>query len=51
MMLYHIESGRSGEVALDGLNFGLVIRSGRVMADGGWVFAGVDDETADEGQR
>ena len=34
---------------LDGLKFALVIRSGKVMADGDWVFAGVVDERADDG--
>ncbi len=51
MMLYHIEKGHGGKVNLDGLAFGLVIRSGRVMADGDWVFAGVVDEKADAAQR
>src|SRR5467141_673219 len=36
---------------LDGLSFALVIRSGKVMADGNWVFAGVVDERADHAQR
>ncbi len=51
MMLYHIEAGRADGVVLDGLAFGLAIRSGRVMADGEWVFAAVVDERADEAQR
>src|SRR5262249_27223499 len=34
-----------------GLKFALVIRSGKVMADGNWIFAGVVDERADEEQR
>jgi hypothetical protein len=29
----------------------LVIRSGRVMADGDWIFAGVVDDTANDAQR
>jgi hypothetical protein len=33
------------------LKFALVIRSGKVMADGNWVFAGVVDERAYEAQR
>ena len=37
LMVYRIERGRHGAVSLDGLKFALVIRSGRVMADGGWV--------------
>ena len=51
LMVYRIDRGRSGAVSLDGLKFALVIRSGRVMADGGWVFGGVVDERAGEAQR
>ena len=40
-----------GALALDGLKFALVIRSGRVMAEGGWVFACVVDDAADAAQR
>src|SRR4029077_12750873 len=50
-MVYRIDSGRHGAVSLDGLKFALVIRSGRVMADGGWVFGVVVDESANEVQR
>jgi hypothetical protein len=51
MMVYRIDEGRSGDVALDGLSFAFVIRSGKVMADGDWVFGCVVDETADDAQR
>jgi hypothetical protein len=51
LMIYRIDRGRHREVSLDGLKFALVIRSGRVMADGGWVFGVVVDEKADEAQR
>jgi hypothetical protein len=51
LMVYRIDRGRHRDVSLDGLKFAFVIRSGRVMADGGWVFAGVVDEGADEAQR
>ena len=34
-----------------GCKFALVIRSGKVMADGNWIFAGVVDERADAAQR
>jgi hypothetical protein len=50
-MVYRIDRGRHGAVSLDGLKFALVIRSGRIMADGGWVFGVVVDESADAGQR
>ena len=50
-MVFRIDEGNSGDTRLDGLKFALVIRSGRVMADGNWVFAGVVDESADDAQR
>jgi hypothetical protein len=46
-----IDEGSYGSTKLDGLKFALVIRSGKVMADGNWVFAGVVDERAYEAQR
>jgi hypothetical protein len=51
LLVYRIDEGRYGDVALDGLKFALVIRSGRVMADGMWTFACVVDATADAVQR
>ncbi len=51
LMVYRIDRGRHGDVSLDGLKFALVIRSGRVMSDGGWVFGCVVDEKASEAQR
>ena len=50
-MVFRIDEGSSGGTKLDRLKFALVIRSGKVMADGNWVFAGVVDETADDAQR
>jgi len=50
-MIFRIDEGSCGDTKLDGLKFALVIRSGRVMADGDWVFAGVVDDNADEAQR
>ena len=50
-MVYRIDRGRHGDVSLDGLKFALVIRSGRVMSDGGWVFGCVVDEKASDAQR
>ncbi len=50
-MVFRIDQGSSGEIKLDGLKFALVIRSGRVMADGNWVFAGVVDDAANDAQR
>jgi len=51
VMVFRIDEGHFGATKLDGLKFALVIRSGRVMADGNWVFAGVVDESADDTQR
>ena len=50
-MVFRIDSGIYGETRLDDLKFALVLRSGKVMADGNWIFAGVVDERADEAQR
>lgn len=51
VMVFRIDQGNFAETRLDGLKFALVIRSGRVMADGNWIFAGVVDERAGEAQR
>jgi len=51
LMIYRIDDGQFDGTRLDGLKFALVIRSGKVMADGNWVFAAVVDETADAAQR
>jgi hypothetical protein len=50
-MVFRIDEGHFGETKLDGLKFALVIRSGKVMADGNWIFAGVVEESADDAQR
>ncbi len=51
LMVYRIDSGQCGGTTLDGLCFGLIIRSGKVMADGNWIFACVVDKRADSEQR
>jgi hypothetical protein len=51
LQVYRIDEGRFGETPLAGLKFALVIRSGKVMADGDWIFACIADEAADEAQR
>jgi hypothetical protein len=51
VMVFRIDEGHFGETKLDGLKFALVIRSGRVMADGNWIFAGVVDDGANDAQR
>jgi hypothetical protein len=50
-LIFRIDKGQSGGVALDGLAFALVLRSGQVMADGNWVLGCVVDERANEAQR
>jgi hypothetical protein len=50
-LVFRIDTGNYGDTKLDGLSFALVIRSGKVMADGNWIFAGVVDEQADDAQR
>lgn len=51
LMVFRIDEGHFDKTKLDGLKFALVIRSGRVMADGNWIFAGVVDDRAEELQR
>jgi hypothetical protein len=51
VMAFRIDEGNSGATPLAGLKFALVIRSGKVMADGNWIFAGVVDAAADPAQR
>ena len=51
VMVFRIDDGSSGPLRLDGLKFALVIRSGKVMADGNWIFGVVVDEAADPLQR
>jgi hypothetical protein len=51
VMVFRIDDGSSGPLRLDGRKFALVIRSGRVMADGDWIFGVVVDEAADPAQR
>src|SRR5918997_445967 len=51
LLVYRIDEGHHGTTPLAGLKFAMVIRSGKVMSDGDWVYAGVVDEAADEGQR
>jgi hypothetical protein len=51
VLVFRIDEGRSATTRLDGLKFALVIRSGKVMADGNWIFGVVVDEAADAAQR
>ncbi len=49
-LVFHIESGRYGEVALDGLNVFVILHSPGIMADGNWSVATYIDERADDRQ-
>ncbi len=48
---YHITSGSYGNVTLDGLNVGLMVRTPGPMAEGNWSVALYLDERANEQQR
>jgi hypothetical protein len=50
-LIFRIDKGHFGDTGLGGLCFALLIRSGKVMADGNWVFAGVVDAQANDAQR
>ena len=50
-LVFRIDAGSCGDTKLDGLKFALLIRAGKVMADGNWIFAGVIDERANDAQR
>lgn len=51
LMAYRIDQGQYGAVKLDGQKFAFIIRSGRVMADGNWLFGAVVDDGASNDQR
>ena len=51
LLIFRVDEGTYENARLDGLKFALVIQSGKVMADGDWIFAGVIDETANADQR
>jgi len=51
VLVCRIDDGNFGGVRLDGLKFAFVLRSGKVMADGNWIFAVVIDDAADASQR
>jgi len=48
---FHIDRGRFGDVALDGLNVGVMARTPGVMAAGNWSVGLYLDERADTAQR
>jgi hypothetical protein len=47
---FHIDSGRYGEVALDGLNVVVIARTPGKMGEGNWAVAVYLDESADDRQ-
>jgi|SRR5581483_7860493 hypothetical protein len=49
-LIFHIENGRYGEVALDGLNVFVILHAPGVMADGNWSMATYVDQRADDAQ-
>jgi hypothetical protein len=49
-LIFHIESGRYGDVALDGLNVFVILHAPGVMADGNWSQATYIDERANDEQ-
>jgi hypothetical protein len=49
-LVFHIERGRYGNVALDGLNVFVILHAPGVMADGNWQQATYIDERADDKQ-
>lgn len=50
-LVFRIDRGESGGTRLDGLGFALLLRTGKVMADGNWVLGCVVDDRADAAQR
>src|SRR6185312_6137837 len=49
-LLFHIDNGRYGELALDDLNVAVMLHSPGVMAEGNWSAAAYIDERADDRQ-
>jgi hypothetical protein len=49
-LIFHIESGRYGDLALDGLNVLVILHAPGVMADGNWSVATYIDQRADDAQ-
>jgi hypothetical protein len=49
-LIFHIESGRYGGIALDGLNVALAIQTPGPMAEGNWSVAAYIDQRADDKQ-
>ena len=50
-LAFHVDSGRYGDVNIDGLNAVVMVRTPGVMAEGNWAVAVYLDERASEGQH
>lgn len=51
VLVFRIDDGDFDGTRLDGCKFAFVLRSGKVMADGNWVFGVIVDEGADASRR
>src|SRR2546430_4947862 len=51
VLVFRIDDGNFGGARLDGCKFAFGLRSGKVMADGNWVFGVIVDEGADASRR
>ena len=52
ILIFRIDEGTCDSVDLGGLKFALVIKSGKVMSDGNWIFGAIVDDSADaSGER
>ena len=49
-LVFHIDSGKYGEVSLDGLNVAVIAHAPGPMGEGNWTLAAYIDERADERQ-
>ena len=49
-LIFHIDKGNYGDVALDGLNVAVIVHTPGPMADGNWTAAAYIDERADDQQ-
>jgi hypothetical protein len=50
-LVFHIDQGRYGQVALDGLNFVVAARSPGVMSEGNWAVGLLLDDRANQEQQ
>ena len=51
LLIFRIDEGSCDGVDLSGLKFGLIVKSGKVMSQGGWVFGAIVDDSANDAQR